>query len=189
MTYSAISICSQALLKLGADSITSFEEGTAESEVAYNLYPLIRDSLLSSYPWSFAINQKKLPMLEEKPIADYEYAYLLPNDFLRVISTGTNGRGDGVQYTIVENRIHTNLDELTITYIFRPDESGYPAFFVDALVTKLAAELCIPLTEDATRAQHFLKRFDADIAKAKLIDARQVTPKKFEDFTLLEARG
>ena len=57
MNYSSISLCSKALLKIGASSITSFEEGTAEGEVAANLYPYIRDGLLSSYPWSFAVAQ------------------------------------------------------------------------------------------------------------------------------------
>ena len=57
MNYTDVSICSKALLKIGAQTITSFEDGTAEAEVAANLYPLVRDSLLSAYPWSFAIMQ------------------------------------------------------------------------------------------------------------------------------------
>ena len=63
MAYTDISICSNALLKIGAESITSFLDGTAEAEVAANLYPMIRDGLLASYPWSFAVGQKSLPRL------------------------------------------------------------------------------------------------------------------------------
>lgn len=58
MTYTNIGICSNALLKIGAEGITSFEDGTAEAEIAYSLYPLLRDGLLSAYPWSFAKAQK-----------------------------------------------------------------------------------------------------------------------------------
>lgn len=83
MAYTDISICSNALLKIGAESITSFLDGTAEAEVAANLYPMIRDGLLASYPWSFAVGQKSLPRLAGVPLADYSYAYRLPNDFLR----------------------------------------------------------------------------------------------------------
>ena len=50
MTYTNIGICSNALLKIGAEGITSFEDGTAEAEIAYSLYPLLRDGLLSAYP-------------------------------------------------------------------------------------------------------------------------------------------
>ncbi len=54
MALSSIALCSRALLKLGADTIISFDEGTAEAEIAANLYPTIRDSQLSACPWTFA---------------------------------------------------------------------------------------------------------------------------------------
>lgn len=50
MALSAIALSSRALLKLGAAGIASFEEGTAESELAANLYPPVRDALLSAHP-------------------------------------------------------------------------------------------------------------------------------------------
>ncbi|MBT4890046.1 MAG: hypothetical protein HON65_10885, partial [Rhodospirillales bacterium] len=83
MALSSIALCSRALIKIGAMSITSFEEGTAESEVAANLYSSVRDGLLSSHPWNFASAQVTLARLNADPIADYAYAYQLPVDFLR----------------------------------------------------------------------------------------------------------
>ena len=50
MALSSIALSSRALLKLGADTIASFEEGTAEAEIAANLYPSTRDALLSPIP-------------------------------------------------------------------------------------------------------------------------------------------
>ncbi len=188
MNYTDLSICSNALLKLGAESITSYGDGTAEAEIASALYPLVRDSLLSSYPWKFAVAQKKLQRLADKPVADYSYAYLLPNDFLRVISAGEGGRGQGIEYAINENRLHTNKSEVVLTYIFRPAESLFPPFFCEALVAKLAAEFCLPLTESTSRAEMLAKISDDLIAKARLTDAQQATPSCFEDYTLVEAR-
>ena len=188
MSHTDINICSKALLKLGADGITSFADGSAEAEVASNLYPLVRDSLLSSYPWSFALAQKNLSRLAEVPLADYSYAYQLPNDFLRVVSAGIGAKGRGLEYRIHENRLHTNLTEVNLTYIFRPHESTFPAFFVEALITKLASEMCIHLTESTSRAEYFAKQCEAETTKARLIDSQQSTPKKFEDFTLIGAR-
>ena len=63
MALSAIALSSRALLKLGAAGIASFEEGTAESELAANLYPPTRDALLSAHPWNFATGQARLPRL------------------------------------------------------------------------------------------------------------------------------
>lgn len=188
MTYTDLGICSQALLKLGAESITSYEDGTAEAEISSSLYPLVRDSLLSSYPWKFAIAQRKLQRLAEVPVADYKYAYLLPPDFLRVISAGIGGKGQGIEYTINENRLHTNKGEVNLTYIFRPVESSFPPFFCEALVARLAAEFCLPLTESASRAELLAKNSEELIKRARLIDSQQSTPRCFEDYTLLEAR-
>lgn len=188
MPYTDISICSNALLKIGADGITSFDDGTAEAEIATNLYGMIRDSLLSSYPWSFARLQKKLSRLVKNPIADYQYSYRLPPDFLRVISAGSGNRGQGIEYRIHESELHTNQSEVTLSYIYRPDESAFPAFFTEALVARLAAEFCSPLTESTSRTE-FLSKIAADaITRARLIDSQQATPKAFEDFTLVEAR-
>lgn len=188
MTYTSISLCSKALLKIGASTITSFEEGTAEAEVAANLYPYIRDGLLSSYPWSFAVAQVRLARLETSPLADYNYSYLLPSDFLRIVSAGSGGRGRGLEYRIVEDCLHTNLQEVNLTYIARPDENIFPAYFCEALINKLAFEFCIPLTESSSRAE-FLSRIAEDsISRARSIDAQQATPSRFEDFTLVEVR-
>lgn len=188
MSYTNISLCSKALIKIGASTIASFEEGTAEAEVAANLYPGIRDGLLSSYPWSFAVAQTQLARLENVPVADFKYAYLLPADMLRIISAGHGGRGRGLEYRIHENRLHTNLPSVTLTYIFRPDESIFPPFFTEALVARLAAEFCLPLTESTSRAEFLSKTAETAIGKARSIDAQQATPSRFEDFTLVEVR-
>lgn len=188
MIYTDLSLCSKALLKIGAQTITSFEDGTAEADVAANLYPIIRDGLLSSYPWSFAVCQKRLARLESAPLADYQYAYQLPADILRIISAGVGTRGKGMEYRVCENKIYTNSPEVILTYIYRVGEELFPTFFSEILVSKLAAEFCLPLTESSTRAEFLNKKFEDECKRARLIDAQQATPLKFEDFTLVEAR-
>ena len=123
MALSAIALCSRALLRLGARSIASFDEGTAEAEVCANLYPVARDALLSAHPWNFATGQARLARLSAVPVADFSHAFQLPGDFLRVLSAGGDGRGRGLPYRIHERRLHANSGSVTLTYIFRPDES------------------------------------------------------------------
>ena len=188
MSYTDIDICSKALLKLGAESITSFSEGTAEAEISASLYPLAKDGLLSSYPWSFAVAQARLPRLAENPLADYGNAYLLPTDFLRVISAGSGNQGRGINYRIFENKLHTDMPEVNLTYIRQVKESEFPPFFVEALVAKLSAEICIPLTENNQRAEALLRQSEEVIRKARLTDSQQATPKGIEGFVLLESR-
>ncbi len=189
MALSAIALCSRALLKIGAATIASFDEGSAEAEVAANLYPPIRDALISSHPWNFATGQVTLPRLAAEPVADYAYAYHLPADFLRALSAGVGGRGSGMSYRIAESRLHSDSDQVVLTYIFRPDELTFPPFFGQALITRLAAEFCIPLTESSTRADLLYRLAEEEFRRAKLADGQQDTPLAITDFPLVEVRS
>lgn len=189
MALTGIALCSRALLKIGATAIASFDEGTAEAEVAANLYPPLRDALLSAHPWSFATGQASLPRLAAEPVADFANAFQLPSDFLRVLSAGTSGRGRGILYRIVENRLHTDMDEVVLTYVFRPDERTFPPFFDQALIAALAAEFCLPLTESTSRAEYLAKIAEEQFRRAKTIDGQQAVPRAIEDFPLVEVRS
>ena len=188
MALTAIALSSRALIKLGAATIASFEEGTAEAEVAANLYPSIRDALLSAHPWSFATAQSVLPRLAAEPVADYASAFQLPADFLRALSAGPGGRGRGIDYRIAERRLHADADQVVLTYIFRPAEPDFPPFFDQALIARLAAEFCIPLTESTTRAEALHKLAEHEFQRAKMIDSQQDSPGRIEDFSLVEVR-
>lgn len=189
MAFSGIDLCSRALIKIGANSITSFDDGSAEAQVAASIYPIIRDGMLSVHPWNFAIAQRALGNLVEPPLADYSRAFELPEDCVRVLSAGITGRGRGLAYRIQRRRICVDADEVVLTYIFRADESDFPPFFNLALVARLAAEFCIPLTDSTSRWTSLYKIAEEELRRAKLTDAQEDTPPRFEDFTLTEDRS
>ena len=78
--------------------------------------------------------------------------------------------------------------EVNLTYIFRPHESLFPAYFCELLIARLASEFCLPLTESTTRSEYLQKTFQELEKRARLTDAQQSTPQRFEDFSLVEAR-
>jgi hypothetical protein len=188
MASSKIDLCSLALLKIGANSIASFEEGTAEAEVAANLYPVVRDALISAHPWNFALAQQTLAKLAIEPVADFANAFQLPPDCLHVLSAGTQGRGRGLEYRIAEHHLHTNGEIVVLTYLYRPKEIDFPPFFDMALISRLAAEFCIPLTDSTSRWEGMRKLSEEEFRRAKLIDSQEDTAPHFEDFTLIEVR-
>ncbi len=188
MALNSIELCSSALVKLGADGISSFEDGTAEARVAARLYSLARDAMLCAHPWTFATKQVELARLAAEPVTDFAHAYQLPNDFLKALSAGGHGRGRGFTYQIVSRQLHTNAEQLVLTYLFRPSEGDFPADFAAALVTRLAAEFCLPLTEDSTRADRLTRLAEEELRLARLVDSQQDTPPKVEDFTLIKVR-
>jgi hypothetical protein len=189
MALSAIALCSRALLKLGARPIAGFDEGTAESEVAANLFPSIRDAMLSAHSWSFATAQMRLAQLEHPPVADFSRSFQLPVDFLRALSAGSGARGRGLVYRIVDQRLHTSVSEVFLTYIFRPAEVDFPPFFDQLMIARLAAEFCIPVTESTSRAEMLYRISESEFRRARLIDAQQDTPLAIESFPLVEVRG
>ncbi len=189
MTFTATGICSRALVKLGASSISSFEEDTTEAHIAEQLYDPTVEALLASYPWRFALTQITLSRLAEKPNADYRYAYAVPNNCIRILSAGNTVRSSGLDYRILKNQLHTNSESVILTYLERPDESAFPPFFTQALISKLAAEFCLPLTESTTRTDYMRKLAEEEIKTARLVDSQQAVPNAFQDFSLIEVRA
>lgn len=189
MALTAIGLCGRALIKIGATAIATFDDGSAEAEVASALFGPARDGLLSANAWSFATVQATLPRLAVEPVADYANAFQLPTDFLRALGAGGNGRGRGVGYRIVGRTLHCDSETVTLTYVGRPAEEDFPAFFDQALIARLAAEFCIPLTESSSRAEALARLAEAEFRRARQIDAQQDNQPGFEDFTLIDARA
>ena len=72
---SALSICSDALILLGAAPISSFNEGTDEANTCDRLYPDVRDSTLQMYPWSFSFKKVQLARTINTPVNEWTYEY------------------------------------------------------------------------------------------------------------------
>lgn len=188
MALNDVALASRALIRIGATPITSFNDGTAESEISGALFGPIRDALLSAYAWGFATGQVALTQMETAPIADFEYAYQLPTDFLRALSAGSGAKGRGLQYRISRGALHTDATDVVLTYIFRPEEEEFPPYFDQALISRLAAEFTIPVTESTSRAETLYRLAEREFERARQIDAQQDTPGRIEDFTLIKAR-
>lgn len=188
MALNDVALCSRALIRIGAAPIASFSDGTAESEIAGALFGPVRDALLSAYAWSFATAQAVLIVSGTPPVADYSNAFQLPAGFLRALSAGSGTRGRGLNYRIAKGALHTNSTDAVLTYIFRPGEAEFPPYFDQALITRLAAEFAMPVTENTGRAETLYKLADAEFQRARQIDAQQDTPGKLENFSLIDAR-
>jgi hypothetical protein len=148
----------------------------------------VRDAMLCTYPWSFATRKAELARLSVSPPTDFAYAYQLPNDFLKALSAGDAARGRGLVYQIVGRQLHSHAETVVLSYIFQPSEGDFPAYFAPALVTRLAAEFCLPLTENTSRADRFTRLAEDELKLARLVDSQQDSPPRVEDFTLIEAR-
>jgi len=64
-----VSICNQALVLLGSDTISSFSDTTNDAAVVCNqIYETVKKQALSLYPWSFALTKAQLAKSSTTPI-------------------------------------------------------------------------------------------------------------------------
>lgn len=164
-----VSICSNALILIGEEEITSLSEETREAQLCNALYGTTRDTLLQSHPWRFSLGQASLARLSATPEYDYKYAYQLPADMLRLIDVEANA----IKWDIFENRIYTDATEVKVIYQFRPGPEKFPAYFVNALQLQMATALAVSLSEDESKSDLFERRANRATRMARNIDSQQ----------------
>ena len=188
MPLTDVDLCAAALLKIGATPIASLTDPGPEGECARRLYPVVRDALLCAHPWGFTMTVRVLLPATTTPIADYANLFPLPDDVLRTVSAGAGDTARGLTYRIEGTALLADAGQVTLAYQRRPPEAEFPAFFVSALIARLAAEFCLPVTEDSVRTQTLFKLAEAELRLARLLDSQQATPRRIEDFSLIAAR-
>ena len=82
---SKVEICNLALQNVGANSITSLVEGTAEANECSLRYDTARLALLNMHIWNFAVKRAQLARLTATPEFNYNYKFQLPTDFLYMV--------------------------------------------------------------------------------------------------------
>ena len=178
-----IELCSNALLLIGAKTISSFTEGGAGAEVAANFYPLTYESLLTRHPWRFAVGQKVLSRLVDTPVNTWAYAFQLPPDFLAAIKIYP-----GSDYEIFEDMIYTNQTELALDYIFKPDEARLPPYFSETLELRLASKFAFPVTSNKSTAELYHAMFVEALKFAKSKDSQGRPNTPIVDAPFIESR-
>lgn len=180
---SDVEICSNALLLIGHNAISSFTEGGAGAQVASNLYDQTLESLLSYHPWRFAVGQVALARLVDVPVNTWSYAFQLPTDFLRAIKVYPHG-----DYEIFEDMIYSNNDALDLDYLFRPEESRFPAYFTEALTYYLASKFSIPVTSNRALAETYNAKYMEALGQAMAADSQGRVPTAIVDSPFTDVR-
>jgi hypothetical protein len=154
-----ISICSDSLLMLGANALSSFSEGTTAATVASRLYPNLRTSWLTAYPWSFTLKKVQLAQSVTAPTNEWTYAYPLPSDRIAapraVFSSSSTGVAPQNAYEIFGGELFTDLSTVYIDYQYDPGEAAYPEHFVQLLKYVMAWHFAMPVTDVESKAGYW----------------------------------
>jgi hypothetical protein len=155
----AVTICSDALMLLGAKSISSFNEGTDSANVADRLYPDIRDSTLSIFPWSFAFKKAQLARLLTTPTSEWRYQFQMPGDRLgnprQVFLNNNINPTSFKEFEIQGDLLLTNEETIFIDYPFQAEEFAMPKYFVQLLKYICAWHFAFPITEQENKTVYW----------------------------------
>lgn len=182
-----VSICSNALLLLGAKTINALDEGSDRASLASNLYDSIRDDLLRSHPWNCAVKRVILAADVETPAFDYAAQFTLPSDWLKTLSVGQEGYE--VDYKHEAGKILCSGTSLALRYIFRNEvEATWDAMLVRAMELKMAAEMAYPITGSASMADMMYQKLNQHMKQARAVDGQDDPPQTLGDFPLMASR-
>jgi hypothetical protein len=189
MSHTDVSIASKALGRIGADSIASFSDGTLESDVAGEIYDDILESLLSERKWSFARGQAKLVRLTAVPESDWDYAYQIPTNIPVLVINRITQLDRPISYERMADKIHTNaLDDLVMTYTFRPDAINFPPYFTEVLINELASVFAQAIARNDALSMKLEEKAQRKKAISSSVASQESSPTRIRATRLINRR-
>lgn len=187
-------IVNVALRRIGATRIASLStDGTKEAIAARDLYDEARRELLASHAWNFATKRQRLQSsvvadIADTPAAGYAYAYVLPEEALRLVSVHASESDDvEVPYKLEfqedsDRVILCDATEIYIKYIFDLEDANVMgAVFRDALAWRLARDLAAALAKSASTAELAAGQFARQLSRAKSVDGVEDYPDRMAE--------
>lgn len=186
---SAVSICNLALMRLGHNPISALNEDSKAGIACNANYEPVRDALLESHPWNFAIKRVELAQDATAPAFEFAYRYALPADFLRVIRTEDESASVFTEYRIENGYLLSDVGTVKIEYVAKiTDPNTFTPLFVDVFAAHLSAAMCMWLNDNQSAAQKLEEIAAAKLSIARSTDAMQGTPRDFVADEWLVAR-
>lgn len=190
MSATAVSICQQALVMIGAQPIASLDDATTEGIACRTLYePTVRDEL-SQYRWRFASGIEQVNRLEAAPPTKWEAAYQMPPACLVPVTVYVNDKP--IDFDRYEDNIWCNAsvsDEVFLEGIYRVDEQFWPPFFVQTVAYRMAANLAHSIAGQVDTAELLDRRAIRHAALARNRDAQGRTATRIDTTRLIRTRS
>ena len=186
---SPIDICSRALILIGAEPITSFDDGNNEALIASNMYEDIARSALVNARWRFATNQAVLNRLSDSPTGRYDAAYQLPSTWLMTHAVTVNDTP--IMYQTYGSKLYCdepNTAELVLDYTYRADETDWPSYFTIAVQYEMASVFASSLARDVALSASMQQQAQVSMIKARSLDAQQQTTRKLNTSRFIAQR-
>ena len=174
---SVVNMCNSALNLLGASTIAALTDDTKNARLCNQRYEPVRNRVFRSHAWNCLHKRVQLAQNSTAPVVEYDHAYALPSDCLRVLKIH-NGSTDSIKaaldYKLEGRNIVTDIDTVFLIYIaLDTDPNNYDTYLRESISHQLAADLAYAITNNATLATNYMTRADERLREARFIDATE----------------
>lgn len=171
-----VELCNVALAHLGEARIAAMGDDTVAARACALHYGPVRDEVLRSHRWNFAIGRATLTAAAAPPFG-WAKAFALPADCLRALEINDNEVGDWISETwAIEGRqVLTNAEAVNLVYVKGLGDAALTdPLFAQAFALKLAAALSETIRGATGKTAELLQLYDARTAPlARRIDANE----------------
>lgn len=171
-----VQIWNEAISHVGGNRVLTENDTSEEGRLCRVFYASLRDALLRSHKWNFARARAELGRLADAPAFDWNYAFQLPADLLRVIEFNGSETTDEAadDFEIEGVQLLTDAETARIVYIRRiEDTSQMDALFVRVLALQLGAAISRKLTGSETTSEKLLNEATKAMAPARRVDSNE----------------
>lgn len=202
-----VKICNKALLLLGAESITSFTDGSTAGNACGLIYPDVKATTLGMYSWSFTIAKKELNRDVETPNSEWQYQYTMPNDMLTGVPRAVRASSTAGSPLITSwemgttlggySALFTNQLSIFIDYQRSVEEGNMPSYFTQLLTYQLAWHLAEVMTDQTAKSEYWrgvalgiqIEGYRGGFFRQAVnIDSAGQTPSVIQDYLLTDVR-
>lgn len=144
-----VGIINMALSKIGDWYIDTIADTTKQCTFALLHWDTVRDALIESYPWNFAIKRAKLDWAGTTPAFGYDHEWTLPTDYSRALMVSADDDLDNsvsIDFKIEGGVLRTSENEVYLEYVAGvTTPASWPPSFCSLMACNLAALLAEPL--------------------------------------------
>ena len=190
---SETSICNQALGWLGEKPINSLDEATVNAELCRENYPFLRDAVLAERMWTFAIARDKSTTGDMDAWED-QWQHAIPLEWLavyRVFRDVSNGRRlESPGWQREGEFVLANQATIFMWGVKRITDTGkFSDMFVQCLAARIAADLCITITENQNQQGVLWQLYGAKLKEAAVRDGQQGSNETVKADKWIDARA
>lgn len=197
-----VKICSRALVNIGMKPIQTLDGDDDVTQSCNILYPMVKEEVLTMYPWNATKSKALLGRLTATPENEYQYAFGMPSGrisgALAIYDSGEVGAKPVKEWDVQGKNILTNYEKIWGDFQFDIDESLFPGYIKNLITYILSARLAESLTDDSSKADKYdfiaygnpgEKKMGGYFEVARGIDSRFRPTQKVQGFSLIDVRG